>query len=59
VNLAARLQSLANGGEVTLAQDDAERLKSEIEQSGRTHERSDLPIKGFPTPVGVVRLSAP
>lgn len=59
VNLAARLQSLANGGEVTLAQDDAARLAEEIDRSGRAHEQTDLAIKGFPAPVGVVRLTAP
>lgn len=56
VNLAARLQSLANGGEVTMAQDDARRLSWAIERCGRASQTSDLPIKGFPEPVRVVRL---
>jgi adenylate cyclase len=56
VNLAARLQSLARGGEVTLAQSDDTRLAWAIQRCGRKREMSELPIKGFPAPVGVVRL---
>lgn len=58
VNLAARLQSLANGGEVTMASDDAERLGWLIDRSGRIKHVCELPIKGFPTPMNVMRLSA-
>lgn len=58
VNLAARLESLAGAGEVTMGKDDAQRpdiapLLSAF--AGRT-ANEELPVKGFAQPIQVVRL---
>jgi class 3 adenylate cyclase len=58
VNLAARLESLANAGEVTLAQSDAERadIVPLIAPFQARVDTEVLPIKGFARPIDVLRL---
>lgn len=57
VNLAARLESVANAGEVTMARTDAERP----DIAPLLHEYADrssenLPIKGFNDPIPIIRV---
>lgn len=58
VNLAARLQSLANAGEVTMGKDDASRpdISPLLRAFAARATNEELAIKGFARPVEVVRL---
>jgi class 3 adenylate cyclase len=59
VNLAARLQSLAKAGEVTLAKSVAERpsIAERLRGLGERVREETLPVKGIAEPVDVVRVS--
>lgn len=59
VNLAARLQSLAGAGEVTMARSDAEipAIAQRLARLGATISREALSIKGFEQPIDVVRVA--
>jgi class 3 adenylate cyclase len=59
VNLAARLQSVAGAGEVTMARTDAElpSIASRISAIDATVKNESLPIKGFPEAVDVIRVT--
>lgn len=61
VNLAARLQSLAKAGEVTLARSVAERpaVAQRLRENDRIVGNETLAIKGFPEPIDVVRIGGP
>ena len=58
VNLAARLEAMANAGEVTMARNDAERagIAALLEPYAGRCSNEALAIKGFERPVEVVRL---
>lgn len=57
VNLAARLESAANAGEVTMARSDAERADiAPLLAQFKTVERETLAIKGFAARIEIVRL---
>lgn len=57
VNLAARLESAAGAGEVTMALSDAQRpgIAPLLARAGSA-QKETLPIKGFSAPIDVVRL---
>jgi class 3 adenylate cyclase len=59
VNLAARLQSLAGAGEVTMATDDAQRpaIAALLQTNGLHVTNEALPIKGFAEPIPVIRVT--
>ncbi|HKE37208.1 MAG TPA: DUF5939 domain-containing protein [Candidatus Baltobacteraceae bacterium] len=59
VNLAARLQSLAGAGEVTMARSDAEipAIAQRLAELGATISAEALAIKGFAQPMDVVRVA--
>ena len=58
VNLASRLQALADAGEVSLARTVAERppIAQRLRELGRPLARETLAIKGFTQPIDVVRI---
>jgi len=58
VNLAARLESLANAGEVTMARSDVQRADMAPLLAAFADRTADemLHVKGFARPVDVVRL---
>lgn len=58
VNLAARLESLANAGEVAMARADADRsdVAPLLARFANRTSTESLTIKGFPQPIEVVRL---
>ena len=60
VNLAARLESLADAGEVMMAKSDAEipAIAQRLERLGAKVSRESVAIKGFLEPVEVVRVSS-
>ena len=58
VNLAARLQSKASGGEVTLASEIAARSDVADVLKGRTTAAESVDVKGFAQPVAIVRVPA-
>jgi class 3 adenylate cyclase len=59
VNLAARLQSKARAGEVTMARSDAERpeVAKRLRALPASVSNETLEIKGFSQPIDVVRVS--
>jgi class 3 adenylate cyclase len=59
VNLAARLESIAEGGEVTMAQSDAAipAIAQRLAQLEATVSHEQLCIKGFAQPIEVVRVA--
>ncbi|HVA33836.1 MAG TPA: adenylate/guanylate cyclase domain-containing protein, partial [Candidatus Baltobacteraceae bacterium] len=60
VNLAARLQSLSDAGQVTMARSDAQRpgIASRLAEIGGALATQTLTIKGFAQPIDVVRVSS-
>jgi class 3 adenylate cyclase len=60
VNLAARLEALAEPGEVTLAKSDAQRadIAPLLAASGLRTTDEFFPLKGFEQPIAVVRVQA-
>jgi class 3 adenylate cyclase len=55
-NLAARLQSAAQGGEILLSEEAADRVRDLVKRSGGETVAEQLSVKGLDDPVAIVRF---
>ena len=58
-NLAARLQTAADGGEILLSEEAYHRVESWLRERGLGAGRETLELKGFAERQAVYRISAP